>query len=172
MVDNFWRRELKKIALACFQINVYGTRAIRRLRGEKPWKLGGACGRCAKCCESPGIQPARLWSLHPLLTKIFLGWHRHVNGFHLVERIHEHGAFLFRCTHLDEKTKLCDSYETRPGMCRDYPRAVLWEGRPTFLPGCGYRAIHHNSDKFTKALEKEGLEGEELENLRKKLNLE
>lgn len=28
---------------------------------------------------------------------------------------------LYTCRHWDEETRLCKSYETRPGLCRNYP---------------------------------------------------
>jgi Fe-S-cluster containining protein len=80
--------------------------------------------------------------------------------------------FIFRCTHWDPATRRCDSYESRPGMCRDYPRAHLWTGNPEFLPGCGYRAVAPGAAAMIAALRAEGLEGEKLEAVKRKLHLE
>jgi len=172
MKDGLIRRALKAVALGVFIVNIKTTRAIRRRRGEKPFRLGGACRACAKCCEEPGIQVDKITWYVPLFRRLFLLWHQRVNGFELVGEDPKHKVFLFRCTHFDWETRQCDSYSSRPGMCRDYPRNQLWQGRPDFLPGCGYRAIHPNAKAFTEALEKEGLSGEKLEEVKKKLFLD
>lgn len=172
MRDGLIRRVLKRVALAFFVVNLAASRKIGRLRGEKPYRLGGACQCCAKCCEMPGIQVGRLVWYLPTFRALFLAWHRHVNGFELEGRDIHHRVFLFRCTHFDWETRRCDSYDSRPGMCRDYPRNQLWQANPAFLPGCGYKAIHPNSSRFLEALREEGLEGEELEKVKEKLHLE
>lgn len=56
-------------------------------------------------------------------------------------------------------------------MCRDYPRALLWESDPPFLKGCGYRAVSPNAEKVVRLLEKENLPPEKLEELKGKLHL-
>jgi len=33
----------------------------------------------------------------------------------------ENEGHYFKCKHWDEETKLCNDYENRPVMCRDYP---------------------------------------------------
>ena len=45
----------------------------------------------------------------------------------------EAGGWLFTCRHLDELTGDCLIYESRPGMCRDYPYS-----RPCGYPGCSW----------------------------------
>ncbi|MCC5877014.1 MAG: YkgJ family cysteine cluster protein [Candidatus Sumerlaeia bacterium] len=171
MRDGFIRRALKRIALLFFQVNLRASRAVARFRGDKPFRLGGACRGCGKCCESPGIQVGRLVWYLPTLRNAFLAWHRHVNGFELIDRDIRHRVFIFKCHHFDWETRRCDSYDTRPGMCRDYPRNQLWQPNPTFLEGCGYKAIHPNASKFLESLKEEGLEGEALEKVKEKLNL-
>jgi len=171
MRDGPIRITLKAVARACFSIDLHATRAIRRMRGEKPFRLGGACALCAGCCESPVLQTS-VWvfRLRPL-RRLFLAWHRHVNGF---ERVGEHAAmnaFSFSCTHFDTATRRCDSYSSRPGMCRDYPRALLWESEPPFLKGCGYRAIAPNAKELARVLEKEGLPPEKLAEVKERLHL-
>lgn len=172
MRDGPIRRLLKGIALGVFTVNLAGTRAIRRLRGERPYRLAGQCGLCAACCEAPSIQVGRLTWYMPTLRALFLAWHRHVNGFVLTGRDPRYRMFIFRCTHWDPATRRCDSYESRPGMCRDYPRAHLWTGNPEFLPGCGYRAVAPGAAAMIAALRAEGLEGEKLEAVKRKLHLE
>ena len=63
-----------------------------------------------------------------------------MNGFELVRSDEESWTFVFRCTHFDPATRSCDSYGSRPGLCRDYPRLLLWQPNPELLPGCGCRA--------------------------------
>ncbi len=165
------RIALKALARALFFADLRGTRAIRRLRGEKPYRLGGACGLCAACCESPMIQTG-VWTYRlRTLRFLFLAWHRIVNGFHLVGEHPRLNAFSFRCTHFDPATRRCDSYSSRPGMCRDYPRALLWEGEPPFLAGCGYRAISPNAERVRRLLEDEGLPPEKLDEIEERLHL-
>src|SRR5215813_14607857 len=124
MRDGPLRRGLKRLALANFVVNVHATRAWRRLRGERPHRLGGDCRRCARCCEAPAIQAGRLTWYLPSLRRVFLAWQRRVNGFELTEADRGSRTFVFRCTHFDAATRSCDSYASRPGMCRDYPRAL------------------------------------------------
>lgn len=172
MKDGPIRKAIKRGALLCFIANLKGTRALWRARGDRPYRLGGTCQHCAACCETPGIQVGRLVWYLPTVRWLFLQYHRHVNGFVLKERVPEYRLFVFRCTHFDWETRRCDSYDSRPGMCRDYPRAQLWQSRPEFLPGCGYRAIDPKGSRLIEALEAEGLEAERLEQVKKKLNLE
>lgn len=112
-----------------------------------------------------------MWHL-PVARGLFLFWHKHINGFELVSRDGTTRMFTFRCTHYDPDTRRCDSYESRPGMCRDYPCLLLWQPRPEFLPGCGYRPVAPNSRSFIEALEREGLSPDKLELVKKKLFLE
>jgi Fe-S-cluster containining protein len=112
-----------------------------------------------------------VWNL-PRVQRLFLAWHEHVNGFELVREDAQAQAFVFNCTHFDRTTRSCDSFDSRPGMCRDYPRVLLWQPRPEFLPGCGYRALTPNADGLRRALEKLDLTPEQREKLRKGLQLD
>jgi Fe-S-cluster containining protein len=42
-------------------------------------------------------------------------------------------SFVFECTHFDRITRRCDSYASRPGMCRDYPRVLLDQAAPALF---------------------------------------
>lgn len=171
MKDGPLRIALKAVARVCFAIDLHATRAIRRARGEKPHRLAGSCALCAKCCERPVIQTS-FWTFRlRTLRALFLAWHRRVNGFAMVEEHPRLNAFSFVCTHFDPATRRCDSYASRPGMCRDYPRALLWEGDPPFLPGCGYRSVAPNAERVAAMLDAEGLPPEKLEELKRKLNV-
>jgi hypothetical protein len=166
------RRGVKRIALWRFRLDLALTRAIRRARGERPYRLGGECGRCARCCEAPAIQVGRaVFHLRSLRTP-FLWWQRAVNGFELREEDPRQRLFVFRCTHFDVATRRCDSYDSRPGMCRDYPRALLWQPSPEMLPGCGYRPVNPRAVALQAALDAHAITPEQRERLRKGLHLE
>ena len=172
MRDGRVRRGLKRLALASFVVDVHAARAWRRLRGERPYRLGGECRRCARCCESPGIQVGRLTWYLPMMRRLFLSWQRRVNGFELTGRDLGSRTFVFRCTHFDPESRSCDSYASRPGMCRDYPRALLWQPNPELLPGCGYRPVASNAASFRRALDRQPLSPEARERLERNLRLE
>jgi hypothetical protein len=129
MRDGPLRRALKAVARARFFVDVRLDRAIRRRRG--PWfELGGECRRCARCCEAPAIAVnAVVWHVRSVRA-LFLWWQRAVNGFLLQEARRAGRTFVFRCTHFDGATRTCDSYDSRPGLCRDYPRALLYQPEP------------------------------------------
>lgn len=155
MRDGPVRRALKRLARLEFEARL---RLRRRLR-PPPFVLGGACQRCALCCEAPSLTAPRLVWSWPLLRAAFLAWQEHVNGFVLAG----HGprrTFVFRCTHFDPATRSCDSYDSRPAVCRDYPRGLLDEPAPTFLPGCGFRAVARNAEALRKALDAAGIDDE------------
>jgi uncharacterized protein len=172
MRDGAVRRALKALARVRYLFDLRLTRALRHARGERPYLLGGECRRCARCCEAPGIQVGRLVWYLPLLRAAFLGWQRAVNGFELTGRDRAARVFVFRCTHFDPATRSCDSYSSRPGMCRDYPRALLWQPSPELLPGCGYRPVVWNARGLAQALDAARLTEEQREKLRRELFLD
>jgi hypothetical protein len=172
MKDNRLRRVLKAVARANYGLNTVVYRAVRRWRGEAPYALSGECRRCARCCEAPAIQVSRaVWYL-PMLRRIFLGWQRHVNGFELAGHDIGQRAFVFRCSHFDWTTRSCDSYDSRPAMCRDYPRMLLHQPNPEMLPGCGYRPVARNASRLRAALAPLPLSPEQREKLAKGLHLQ
>lgn len=172
MKDGVVRRTIKAVARLWFFANLTGTRAIWRMRGEKPFELRGGCEKCAACCEAPSIQVGRVIWYFPLMRGVFLAWQRHINGFILKEREIRSRTFVFECTHFDRETRRCDSYDSRPGMCRDYPRALLWSASPEMLPRCGYRPVAPGAQRLMEALEKEGLDAEKLQKVKDRLHLE
>ena len=172
MRDGPIRRAVKRVALWNFVVNVAVDRAVRRVRGERPYRLGGDCRRCARCCEAPAIRvSAAVWYL-PALRRAFLWWQRQVNGFELAGRDVAGRAFVFRCSHFDWATRSCDSYDTRPGMCRDYPRNLMYQPHPELHPGCGYRPVAPNAAALRAALDRRSLTPEQQEKLRRELFLD
>ena len=171
MKDGRLRRALKRVARANYELNALVYRAVLRRRGQAPYLLGGECRRCARCCEAPAIQVGRaVWYL-PTLRRLFLAWQRRVNGFELVGRDVSQRAFVFRCTHFDWATRSCDSYDSRPGMCRDYPRALLYQPYPEMMPGCGYRPVARNAERLRTALAQLPLTSDQREKVEKGLRL-
>jgi Fe-S-cluster containining protein len=172
MQDGALRRTVKAVARLAFFLNVRADRGLRRLRGERAFLLGGACQRCAACCEAPAIRVHALVWLAPRLRRSFLWWQEKVNGFELVGARSRERTFVFRCTHFDPGTRSCDSYSSRPGMCRDYPRALLQQASPELLPGCGYRPLARNATRLRQALLDQPLTDEQRARLGRGLFLE
>jgi uncharacterized protein len=108
----------------------------------------------------------------PLARRLFLAWQSRVNGFELVSTDARARLFVFRCSHFDRTTRSCDSYGSRPGVCRDYPRALMWQPDPVLLPACGYRAIPRNAAGLRAALDAADLPPAQRETLRKGLRLD
>ena len=170
MRDNLARRVLKRIALFAFE---GGLAWHRRYRAERPgYELRGECRRCARCCEAPAIRV--YWPFRRLrsLRALYLGWQKHVNAFHFVKDDRVLGEFVFRCDHFDRRTRTCDSYLTRPGICRDYPRHLMYQSAPQMLDGCGYKPIAFGASRMLGALRKQNLTPEQMEKLKRGLFLE
>ena len=172
MRDGPVRRFVKRIARWRFGVDLALTRVIRRARGERPFRLGGDCRRCARCCEAPGIQVARAVFHLRSLRAPFLWWQRVVNGFELRAQDPRQSLFVFHCTHFDPASRTCDSYESRPGLCRDYPRLLMWQPSPELLPGCGYRPVDPRAEQLRRALDVSPLTPEQRERLRRGLHLD
>jgi hypothetical protein len=170
--DRPFLRAVKRVALWGFRADLALHRALRRSRGERPWTLGGACRRSGGCCEAPAIVLGRLAWRAPGWRLFVLAWQRRVNGFEHASTDEGTRALVFRCTHFDRPTRTCDSYDSRPGMCRDYPRLLLWQPNPELLPGCGYRASPPNAPGLRASLERLDLTPEQREKLRRGLRLD
>jgi len=172
MRDGILRRAVKRAARWGFRLDLAADHARRRRRGERPYLLGGDCRRCAGCCEAPALQASPLVRRLATLRRLFLWWQEQVNGFVLVEDRAGEETFVFRCTHFDPVARACDSYDSRPGICREYPRLQLWQAGPEFLPGCGYRAVDPKASRFIAVLEAQPLTADQRARLRRGLHLE
>lgn len=164
-------RAVKRVALWRFRVDLALHRGLRRARGERPWALGGGCRRSGACCEAPAIAAGRFAWSSPAARRLFLAWQRRVNGFDLVSTDARARLFVFRCSHFDPATRSCDSYGSRPGMCRDYPRNLMWQANPELLPPCGYRAAPPNAAGLRAAIDRLDLTPERREKLRRGLRL-
>jgi hypothetical protein len=170
--DGSFRRVVKRVARFQFELELRAVRAFRNRRGGSPYALGGDCRRCARCCEAPSIRVGRLTWYLPTLRRTFLWWQEKMNGFVLVERARAARVFVFRCTHFDLETRSCDSYDSRPGICRDYPRGLLDQPHPEMLPGCGYRPVLRGAGRLLRVLDEQPLTSDQRTKLAKGLYLE
>ena len=172
MRDGRARSAVKAFALGIYNVRLVLHRTHKRANGDIPFELGGVCVLCAKCCEAPGIQVGLFTWYLPLFQRIFLLWHRHVNGFEMMQKSRAHRAFIFRCTHFDPRTRRCDSYPSRPGMCRDYPRALLEQANPELFEGCGFKPVAKDRVRLLRSLDEQPLSEEQRGRLRRELHLE
>ena len=172
MKDGPFLRAVKAVARWRFFLDLRVARAWARWRRGRWFELAGECRRCARCCEAPGIRAHPVVFEMPAVRGLFLWWQRRVNGFELTSEDRTQSLFVFRCTHFDWQTRSCDSYDSRPGLCRDYPRALLDQPSPEFLPGCGYRARAPRAEHFLRVLDQQPLSEEQREKLKKGLKLE
>ncbi len=172
MRDGPIRRIVKGIVLGIWTLELRLRRGLRRLRGGPRHRLAGACEGCARCCEEPSIQVDRLTWYLPTVRWAFLTWQRVLNGFVLVRADRETRTFGFSCTHFDRTTRRCDSYSSRPGLCRDYPRALLDQAWPQLFPECGFRPVLRDGSGMSQALERTDLGPEQLTELRRRLHLD
>lgn len=168
MKDGLTRRFIKRIALLRYAVDLGIT---RRLRGPSHFDLRGACQGCGRCCETPSIPVRPLFFRLRITRWCILTWHHVVNGFEYLDEDRKSHVFVFRCTHFDPTTRRCDSYESRPGLCRDYPRNLLYSSDPDLFSECGFYAVHRNADRFRDALDRLDLPPEKLAELQDKLHL-
>lgn len=171
MRDGLLRRAIKRLALIRYTIDLGFTRLVLRARGEPRYRLTGSCNGCGRCCETPMIPVSAPVFWLRSLRWLVLSWHRYVNGFEYVGENRRLKIFTFRCTHYDPVTKQCDSYDSRPGMCRDYPRNLAYAALPEFLPECGYSAVYKKAEGLRQALSQTNLSREKYEELVRKLHL-
>jgi len=171
MRDGPVRRTVKLLARICFRLDSCATRAVLWTRGGSFFNLQGACNHCGRCCETPAFQVHSLLFHVPVLRRLLLLWHERVNGFRYMDQDRADHTLIFRCTHWDNRSRRCDSYASRPGMCRDYPKALLSSVRPEFFDTCSYWPILKRADSLNERLADLDLPPETLRELQRRLFL-
>jgi Fe-S-cluster containining protein len=163
---------VKRAARAVVEVEALVRDLVRRMRGRHPvFVLGGACQRCARCCEAPSLQMGTLMFHLPAVRRAFVWWQRAVNQWSLTSVDRRRRTLTFACAHFDAATRSCDSYETRPAVCRDYPRNLMDQPSPDLLPGCGYRPVAFGAQAMQRALDAQPLTAEQRERLQRELRL-
>ena len=171
MKDGPIRTFVKRIALGMYTIDLKATRLLRATEGERRYRLGGSCNGCGLCCETPMVRVNSTLFYFRSYRWILNTWHRIINGFELIRLDMRNRILVFRCTHYDPVTKQCDSYHSRPGRCRDYPRNLLASPRPQFLSECSYFAVDRSAARYRQALERFPIPEEKREELLARLYL-
>jgi len=161
----------KRVVRACHAIDLASSRLLPSLRGEPGFELRGTCNMCGQCCETPTIQVPRVIFYLKTVRWLILTWQRNVNGFEYLSQDRRSRTFSFRCTHWDPETKRCDSYNSRPGMCRDYPHPLLYAPNPEFLPGCGHYAMREDAHDIEASLDELGLSPEKLDEVKRRFHV-
>jgi Fe-S-cluster containining protein len=172
MIDGPLLRLIKLLARGVQRADLALGRLWLRTQGEPLYRLEGRCSSCGCCCEQPTVQlPGVLFRLRSYRW-LLLRWHRVVNGFELERMDRRLHALVFRCTHFDPVGRGCDSYASRPTMCRDYPRPLLYQAVPELFEACTHRAVYRHAARFDEVLREQDLPPEKLEELRRKLGLD
>ncbi|GMU58356.1 MAG: hypothetical protein AMXMBFR34_01190 [Myxococcaceae bacterium] len=169
--DGPGRKVLKALARWVGRLELLLRRAYLRRRGEPRYRLTGTCNGCGKCCEAPSMQVDRVTWHGRMARAVFLWWQWQVNGFELVDADPRYRLFTFKCTHYDPRTKRCDSYESRPLMCRDYPVNLTYDAVPALFPECSHGVVDRKAEGLRQALVDAGVKGEQLDALERKLFL-
>lgn len=172
MKDGAVRSALKRTARVCFSVSLRLSLWQRKQEGSTPYELGGSCQGCGTCCEAPAIRVGRVTWYLPTFRFLFLWWHQRINRFHLQSTDDSERTFVFSCDHFDASARRCDSYESRPGMCRDYPRALMDQSAPVLFANCGYQALATNRHELVHILETPNLDLEQIDKLKKGLYLD
>jgi Fe-S-cluster containining protein len=106
-----------------------------------------------------------------LFRAAVLWWHRVVNGFEFKEADARLRLLVFRCTHYDPVSRKCDSYESRPLLCRDCPRNLLYSALPQLFKDCSHGVVAKNAEGLRAALAQTQLSAEAREAMERKLYL-
>lgn len=172
MRDNLVLKLIKGTARHYYFFTLWIQRQHLKRKGRPKYTLTGKCEGCGKCCEKPAIKVGFLVNFLKSFRWVYVLWQRKINGFILQQHNEETQVLYFTCTHWDATSKRCDSYESRPGMCRDYPRNLLYSSVPDFFDECGYKPLDKNAAKFNLALEKVLIDEEKKKKIKEKLFLE
>lgn len=171
MRDGLALRFVKAVARGLTWLEVSVRRAWARRRGEPRYRLLNTCNGCGRCCETPTIQvDAITWRLSTARA-LFLWWQRRVNGMTLLSVDARFRLFAFSCSHYDRASRRCDSYESRPFFCRDYPVNVTFDPVPQLFADCSHQVVDRNAETLLAAMRHAGVSAEKLEQARQKLYL-
>ena len=163
---------IKRVALWRYRWDLALTRFLRNRQNPSRFHLGGSCNKCSLCCESPMIQTYPWLFRTRIIRWVFLWWHRKINGFVLTREEKKPHIFIFKCTHFNPLLKRCDSYDSRPGMCRDYPRNLLDCTYPDpFLKDCGFYPVDVHRARLKSSLQNLEISKEKREELETRLFL-
>lgn len=171
MRDGFVIRVVKRVAHGVNALELRLRRRWLARSGHPRYRLTGTCNGCGRCCDALAIQVERFTWNSRVLRAAFLWYQRRINGFELVATDPRFKLFRFRCTHYDAVKKQCDSYETRPHFCRDYPLNVTYDAAPELFPECSYGVVDKHASALVEAMQAAGVAPEKLEAVRKKLYL-
>ena len=163
---------IKSMARLAWTVELWLRRTLLSRWRRRFWRLHGECNACGACCVEPSIRAGALVWYVPLIRTLFLAWQSRVNGFEVVRAEADSHDLVFRCRHYDPATRRCDSYETRPSMCRDYPTALLAQPWPELFEGCGYRILARRPAGLAAQIDATSLSAEAKLDLRRKLRLE
>jgi uncharacterized protein len=162
----------KRIIRLLWSVELWLRRELRLGKRWRYWKLEGECDACGSCCVEPSIHVGPVtWHL-PFARWLFVAWQSRVNGLEYIgEDEHTHDL-LFRCTHYEPTSKRCDSYTSRPSMCRDYPKALLDQAWPELFPECSHRVRPRKAEQLRQGIEATSLSPEAKAELRRKLRID
>ena len=163
---------LKHVIIVLWTVELWLRRALSRKWRRRHWDIIGDCRACGRCCVEPTIHASTMTWYLSTARRLLLFWQRRVNGFELQEKEPSSHDLVFRCTHYDPVSKLCDSYASRPGMCRDYPRVLLGQPWPDLFDTCGYRVRARNPEGLRTSIEATSLSPEAKAELCRKLRLD
>lgn len=172
MRDNLAQKLIKNTLRHYYLFTLWLYRQNQKRKGRPKYILTGKCEGCGKCCENPAIKVGFFVAHFKSFRAIYVWWQKKINGFVYQRENAETQVLYFICTHWDPQTRLCDSYDSRPGMCRDYPRNLLYSSIPDFFKECGYKPIDKNAEKFKLALDKIPIDDEKKKKIKDKLFLE
>ncbi len=116
---------------------------LRALAGRRRTRvqIEGACARSGNCCRNLILVDRG----RPLVSlQRFRRLARRDREFAMFvphEKVPADGLLRFRCLNLGGNQR-CEIYERRPGFCREYPSAAMFEHGGSLLSGCGYQLAH------------------------------
>jgi uncharacterized protein len=162
----------KRVVRLLWSVELWFRRRFMLGKRWRYWRLEGQCNACGACCVEPSIHVGFVtWHL-PLARRLFVAWQWWVNGFECAGQDEPSHALIFHCTHFDPTAKRCDSYGSRPSMCRDYPKALLNQAWPELFPTCGHRVRQRKAEQLRQSIEATSLSSEAKAELRRKLRID